>query len=466
MARRAARTQPINIALPKGRKSTQRERIINGMIAAANRDGYAGANVTEVIAQASVSRPTFYDYFADRDDCFLAAIADTHQRLTGRVREAIEAEPAETAMRAAITAIVLFASEEPGRAHFLMGESMAGGPKALGIRDHGIGELAGAIEDVHEGATRTSSIPDISARVAIGGIYRLLAPRLRRGEPTMAGVAEELGRWSAAYEVPASKLRWRKLKPSPTPACSTVAPGRLRETPKRLPPGRPGISDEQVAANHRERILFAAAELAETQGYGATTVADITRRAGIDGRSFYALFIDKHDAFMTLHEIGLQQVLNVTSRAFFSGATWPERIWQAAAALTQHLASNPLIAHVGFVEAHAVGPGASQRINDSYTAFAIFLQEGYLNVKGGHPPTSTEVEAIVTAVFEIVYLQARASAASKLAGLAGHVAFLCLAPFLGAEQANDFIDGKLGTPLKGARRRPEPAAKSRSRSKR
>jgi AcrR family transcriptional regulator len=437
--------------------------MINGMIAAANRVGYAGANVTEVIAQASVSRPTFYDYFADRDDCFLAAIEDTHQRLTAKVREAVGGLPAETAMQAAIAAIVLFASEEPGRAHFLMGESMAGGPKALDVRDRGIAELAGAIEDVHERATARSSIPDISVRVAIGGIYRLLAPRLRRGEPTLAGVADELVQWSAAYEVPTSKLRWRTLKPSPVRASSTVS---LREAPKRLPPGRPGMSDEEVAANHRERTLFAAAELAETQGYGATTVADITKRAGIDGRSFYALFIDKQDAFMTLHEIGLQQVLNVTSRAFFSGATWPERIWQAAAALTGFLESNPLIAHVGFVEAHAVGPGASQRINDSYSAFAIFLQEGYLNVKGGHAPTSTEVEAIVTAVFEIVYLQARASPAPNLAGLAGHVAFLCLAPFLGAEQSNAFIDGQLGTPRNGARRRSGPPAKSRSSSER
>jgi AcrR family transcriptional regulator len=454
MARRAARTQPINSDLPKGRKSTQRERIINGMIVAANRDGYAGANVSEVIAQASVSRPTFYDYFSDRDDCFLAAIADTHQRLAATVREAIGAEPAKAAMQAAITAVVTFASEEPSRAHFLMGESLAGGPRALDVRDQGVAELEGMIEKVLGKAARTGRIPDIAPRIAIGGSYRLLAPRLRRGEPTLGGVAEELAQWSARYEVPVSKLRWRKLKPSPTSTPPSVPPKRAREAPKRLPPGRPDISNEEVAANHRKRILFAAAALAETQGYGATTVADITRCAGIDGRNFYALFIDKQDAFMTLHEIGLQQVLNVTSRAFFSGATWPERIWEAAVALTQFLESNPLIAHVGFVEAHAVGPGASQRINDSHTAFAIFLQEGYLNVKDGAPPTATEVEAIVTAVFEIVYQRARASAAPKLAGLAGHVAFLCLAPFLGAEQADSVIDEKLCAALKAPRSKP------------
>src|ERR1700679_1120423 len=56
----------------KARKGTQRERLLDGMLLAAVRRGYAGANVAQVIAQAGVSRPTFYEYFADRDDCFLA----------------------------------------------------------------------------------------------------------------------------------------------------------------------------------------------------------------------------------------------------------------------------------------------------------------------------------------------------------------------------------------------------------
>ena len=169
---------------------------------------------------------------------------------------------------------------------------------------------------------------------------------------------------------------------------------------------------------------------------------------------------------MTLHEIGLQQVLNVTAGAFFSGATWPERIWEAARALTQFLESNPLIAHVGFVEAHAVGPGAHQRVNDSHAAFAIFLQEGYLNVKAPAPPTPTAVEAIVTATFEIVYERARASATPEAGGAARTHRVPVLAPFLGADEANGFIEAQVGDGQDGSRRGSRPAARARSGPKR
>ena len=434
------------------------------MVAAANREGHAGANVSAVIEHAGVSRPTFYDYFADRDDCFLAAITDTQQRLGDVVRGAVEARPPEDAVAATITAILGFASEDPARAHFLMSESLAGGPGALEARDQGIAELDRIVEDAHEQVPADTMIPDLPPGIVVGGLYRLLAPRLRRGEPDVARLTEDLVRWIETYEWPAAKHRWRTLKLSPRPPLSPYLP-EPAAPPRQLGPGRPGISKEEVAANHRERILFAAAQLAEAQGYAATTIADITKRAGVDGRAFYALFLDKQDAFMTVHELGLHRVLNVTAGAFFAGSTWPERIWEAGRAFTQFLEREPLITHVGFVEAHAVGPGAAQRVQDSHGAFSIFLQEGYLHVAQGSPPAAAAVEAIVTTIFELVYRQAREGEEPQVSGLLGHVTFLCLAPFLGAAEANRFIEKKLAEKKTAPRRRATAAGNRGDRSK-
>src|SRR5580698_10582920 len=52
MAQRETDVLDINTRPAKGDKSTQRERLIAGMIAAACRDGYSGVTVSTVIAHA------------------------------------------------------------------------------------------------------------------------------------------------------------------------------------------------------------------------------------------------------------------------------------------------------------------------------------------------------------------------------------------------------------------------------
>ncbi len=182
--------------------------------------------------------------------------------------------------------------------------------------------------------------------------------------------------------------------------------------------------------------------MAESKGFTATTVADITKLARVDGHVFYRLFTDKQDAFMSVHELGFQQVMDVTSRAFFAGATWPERSWEAGRALTQLLQDNPLVAHVGFVEAYAVGPAAVQRIEDSHTAFAFFLQEGLVYRPQRRPPSRLAMEAIVTSIFEIIYTQARHAGRPEVATMLPHIAHIWLTPFLGAAEADGFIERK------------------------
>ena len=103
---------------PVDRKSTQRERLIAGMIAAAHRHGYAGANVAHVIAEAGVSRPTFYEYFADKDDCFLAAHRELSRLLIWEIRRAVDAVEPERAVQAAIHVLIRLCEEYPDRADF------------------------------------------------------------------------------------------------------------------------------------------------------------------------------------------------------------------------------------------------------------------------------------------------------------------------------------------------------------
>jgi AcrR family transcriptional regulator len=432
---------PIDPVAQKGRKATQRERLIASMIAAGNEVGYARANVSAVIEQAGVSRPTFYDYFSDRDDCFIGALDDVYQRLLARVHERMGDAAPERALHCSIEALIDFAADEPDAARFLTSEAMTAGSRALGKRDGGLAEIGQLVEDRHARATGSTPIPDISPRMLIGGVYRLVGTRLRRGEPGLSRLREDLLVWVDSYKRPACAQRWRSLTEGPACPPSPFVPSMPLRPPDVLKPGRPRLPPADVAENQRLRILFATATLAAEQSYAASAVADILKLAGVDGRTFYAQFAGKQEAFMAVHELGVQRVLWVTGQAFFSGSSWPERVWEAARAFTQFLDINPLIARVGFMEAYAAGPAAVQRVEDSHLAFTMFLQEGYQ-----HVPESglsrLALEAIVMTIFEMVYSRVQAHGEGDTASLLAPMSLLCLAPFLGAEEATKFIDSR------------------------
>src|ERR1700710_3245039 len=60
----------------------QRERLLNGVVEAVAEHGYNAATIGAITAAAQISRRTFYEYFRDKEGCFLAAyeMIDDHVR--------------------------------------------------------------------------------------------------------------------------------------------------------------------------------------------------------------------------------------------------------------------------------------------------------------------------------------------------------------------------------------------------
>jgi len=467
MARARTGKGSINTPLQEGRKATQRERLLTGMIAVANRGGYAGANVGAVIEHAGVSRPTFYDYFEDREDCFFATIIDIHERLYTEVRSKLADAPAADALAGAIEVTLEFATSQPAAARFLMNESLAGGATALHARDDGIDHTAALVEEAFKGAPAKAQIPDIPVAIILGAVHRLLATRLRRGERGINQLQEDLLDWTRSYSREEAKARWQTLKRRAAPERSPYLPRVRLRAPERLGPGRPRLSEQEVSENHRQRIMFATSEVVAERGYSAAIVSEITGLSGVDGREFYRLFADKQEAFSAVHELGFQHLMAVTAGAFFAGSSWPERIWEAFRAATQVVQENPTVANVGFVEAYAVGASGIHRVEDSRVAFAIFLQEGYRYASAGQPPSRLALEAIITAIFEVFYRDTRAGEQERTPELLADIVHLCIAPFIGVDAAERFIDAKLaetGKAARAARGRSKPGADPRKRA--
>jgi AcrR family transcriptional regulator len=421
------------------RKRTQRARLLTGMTHVVARDGYAAATIAQAIADAGISRPTFYEHFANKDDCILAAVADASRRVAEAVERGVRADAPARALPSAVQTLIRFADTHPGPARLLIDETMAGGRRALDARAEAIAGIAEIVEAAELHATAEELIGDIPRRVLLGGIFRLLAPRLRRGEGDLKEAQGDLLVWIESYGQPAGRQRRRTV--APTRPFAPVQPmDPPLHAPPPLPPGRPRLTEQEVAANHRQRILLATAHAAAERGYTATTIADITRLSGLDSRAFYAQFADKHEAFMAAHELIFQRMIAFTAGAFFAAASWPERIWEASRAMNQFVDSNPAIAHVRFVESHAAGPRAVQRTEESVNAFTIFLQEGYQHRPMKARPSPLALEAIAATNFEIAHQHVRGTTASpRLSSLVALSTYVCLAPFIGPDEANSFV---------------------------
>ncbi len=432
------------IAAPlRGRKETQRERLLGGMVAAVGQGGYSRANVSSVILHAGVSRPTFYEYFTDKDDCFLTTLRDINGLLLARVEEALRTRPWEPPIEAALRDLVDFARHNPAMARCAMNETASGGPCALSVREAGIVSLATTVESAYGELTPTTSAPDISLETVFGAVHRVISSRLRHGERALAGLLEGLLAWVRGYETERPRHRWRSGQTYSPPARSSSSSKTAALLPARLAPGRPRASEGEVAENNRLRIMLATASAVAEKGYSATTLADIVKRAELDTYTFYKTFAEKQDAFMAAHDLGFQELMAVTADAFFAAASWPERVWEAAGAFIQVLERHPTIARAGFLEAYAVGPDAVERVEDSHTAFTTFLREGYRLQTQIAPPPAVALEAIVCAVFEILHRRIREGREPQLVNLLPSVAHLCLTPFLGIDEANAFIDQKV-----------------------
>jgi AcrR family transcriptional regulator len=425
------------------RRATQRERLLAAITQLAIEGSPHDLTVGEIVALAGVSRPTFYEYFTDREVCFLQALGPPAEELLAAVRTAVAGCEPESAPSEAAAALVEFACARPGIARLLMSDSLAGGRQALDARDRLIDQAARLIERKVDRAGKDEPTPAISARLLLGVTSRLLAVRLARGEECAPGLQAELCAWLQSYALPAARHAEPIRAATPKQAPPLVSM-QLRPPPAlSYAPGR--VPDAALSENQWLRSVFATAAIVARDGYAAATVAEITRVAGLDNRAFYRLFACKEQALADARELMFGHAMALTAGAFATAESWPERVWEAARAFTECVQQNPTLAYVSFVESHAGGPVAMGRLPELIGAFTIFLQEGYRydspRAGSARAPSSVALEAIVTAVFELCHLHSRRPDTQPGSQL-HQLAFICLAPFLGAVATTAFLQSR------------------------
>ncbi len=176
--------------------AVQRERLIAAMLSAAAELGYRETNVQDVIDRAGVSRPTFYEHFANKEDCFLAAFDSSAARLRERVESASEAggDSWRCRLRLGLEELLRLAAEEPDAARTVIVEGRAASNEAVLRRDQLLDHFADCIEaKVRELLPEAASHSAVTAAGVVGGVEAILYSRLNKDETDdLAGLLPSL----------------------------------------------------------------------------------------------------------------------------------------------------------------------------------------------------------------------------------------------------------------------------------
>lgn len=204
----------------------------------------------------------------------------------------------------------------------------------------------------------------------------------------------------------------------------------------RLPSGHHGLSKEFVAGSQRERIFEAAVDTIAEQGYPATTVNAVIKRAGVSSSTFYSFFAGKEECFLAAHKWLLAELLISVGERFNSiDGDWPQRMSGGLAVVVEMLAKRPERARVMMVELLAAGPAASDQYLNATRGFPEFLSEGRkLAEDPGSIPPDTE-QITIGAVSGLVFHEVLERHAEDLNRLLPTLVYVTLVPFLGHERA-------------------------------
>ncbi len=177
--RAGARRRPGATGLSRGRVTEiQRSRMLAAALATVEEVGYARMTVAQVIGRAKVSRKTFYDVFADREDCFLAALEQAVAQAGRVVTQAYEAESGwREGVRAGLAELLLFFDEEPALAKLCLVEALGAGPRVLERRGEVLEELAAVVDRGRFATSAVREPPEVVAEGVIGAVFAVLHTR-------------------------------------------------------------------------------------------------------------------------------------------------------------------------------------------------------------------------------------------------------------------------------------------------
>ncbi len=165
-----------------------RLRLLEGFAAVVSERGYATTTIAQIVKHARVSKRTFYEHFADKEECFLALYEEAAELLRLGVEQALLAPASswEQQLDAGLDSYLTALESNPVLTRVCLLEIRAAGPRALELRLRGRARLAAMLRAFVERTRREHpeqlrSLSEAMATAVVGGIDELLLENVQPG---------------------------------------------------------------------------------------------------------------------------------------------------------------------------------------------------------------------------------------------------------------------------------------------
>lgn len=167
----------------------QRGRLFEAAAVVFARAGYAEASAEAISREAGMSKATFYEHFANKEECILALFDESAAGIAREVRTISERDYPNAAARlhAGVHAFVSALTDNPALAQTVIVETVGAGPRTVEQRDAVLQAYADWLYDDNARNAARYQTPTFVSRDdafgVIGAIFELVSRQLRTGRP-------------------------------------------------------------------------------------------------------------------------------------------------------------------------------------------------------------------------------------------------------------------------------------------
>jgi AcrR family transcriptional regulator len=408
--------------------ANQTSRLVKAMTEMVAEHGYDSVKVREVVKLAGVSSKTFYRLFESKEDCFLR----THEIIIRQARSGLlrsQSEVADWRERPRLI-YAAFAREleiDGSAACLALIGAYNDGPAALEQAQRAEETFAAMLAASFARAPDGVVVPPMVIEGMLAGVGRVVRGRLHvRREREMVGIETEMMAWTMCFpaEVAAS--------------LSGLDLGVLYGHTAIAPLIVPSVSSPE---GDRATILAAVGKLVAADGYKYShlTIPRIRAGAGVSRRIFDGHFADVEECFLAALGERAAEAVALAAHAQIAGSTWAGGVYRAINSFCVQIAGDPLLARVCFQDDFSPGSKGSLARLRLVTGVSDQIRD---SAPTDNQVTALSVEASAGAVWSIFHRHVLRDWVLHRPEVSATLAYMALAPSIGAEAAVTAIRGE------------------------